>query len=236
MLTLEFDELVAVKSGFSSGYAGEGPRTFAEALSLLRIFVADTDIEEYEVPSTMLERLDASALTTKDLEAIDKAAPVRPSHWYDYIYDAGQAGKGGNNILKSLRPVMPWPVIDSRINDLALNFSEAPDAAILTGYRRLEGLLRERLKSDQHGVKLLSQAFQGEKSRLMWKDIDVGEQTGRGQLFTGAYMAYRNPRAHREPQANNEEMLREFLLLNQLYVLESTAIERPLEEVRSPES
>ncbi len=39
-------------------------------------------------------------------------------------------------------------------------------------------------------------------------------------LFTGAYMAFRNPRAHRELAHDLGAALGEFLLLNQLYLLE----------------
>jgi hypothetical protein len=45
-------------------------------------------------------------------------------------------------------------------------------------------------------------------------------------LFTGAFMAYRNRRAHRELRDDRDGQLREFLLLNQLYVLENESTER----------
>jgi hypothetical protein len=47
------------------------------------------DIEECEVPSSLLGRLDASALTVKDLDTIDTAPALRPMRWHDYIYCAG---------------------------------------------------------------------------------------------------------------------------------------------------
>lgn len=55
---------------------------------------------------------------------------------------------------------------------------------------------------------------------------DIGEIKGRANLFTGTYMAFRNARAHRESTENYAQMFREFLLVNELYLLESEAIER----------
>jgi hypothetical protein len=50
------------------------------------------------------------------------------------------------------------------------------------------------------------------------------EQIGRTNLFTGAYMAFRNRRAHQEPDPNNTDALQEFLLINHLYNLEQQAV------------
>jgi hypothetical protein len=52
-----------------------------------------------------------------------------------------------------------------------------------------------------------------------------GERNGRMNLFIGAYMAYRNPRAHRESKDRLGAALAEFLLLNHLYMMEKQSIE-----------
>ncbi len=104
--------------------------------------------------------------------------------------------------------------------DLALSFWENSDDKLLKRYRRLEDIIRERTGIDEHGVKLLSKAFSGTTPRLSWKDVDDGERAGRANLFTAAYMAHRNPRAHRELKTDSVEQLSEFLLLNHLYRLE----------------
>jgi hypothetical protein len=54
------------------------------------------------------------------------------------------------------------------------------------------------------------------------------------QLFTGTFAAHRNPRAHREPKERAAIALREFLLLNHLYILEAQAISNP--NAKSPNS
>lgn len=105
--------------------------------------------------------------------------------------------------------------------DLAISFWEAPDDKLLKGYRRLEDLVRERTQFHEHGVKLFSQVFLGNSPKLTWQTADNTERTGRGNLFTGAYMAHRNPRAHRELKSYQDAQLSEFLLLNHLFRLEN---------------
>ncbi|MDP1530339.1 TIGR02391 family protein [Rhodoferax sp.] len=227
LLAVDSEGWMAVKSGFSSGYRGEGPTTFAEILNLLKAF--GVEIEECDVPTDLIERLDTSALTVGDLERIQTAKNIRPRRWHEYIYDAGLHKVDPNAVLRAFPHVMPWSIIDTRIADLALRFFDTPDDSILTGFRRLEDIVRKRLPPDAPNTRLFAQAFQSEKSTLVWKDVESGEQTGRGQLFTGAYMAYRNPRAHRELQGDPNELLAEFLLLNHLYMLEKAAV------LRSPE-
>lgn len=70
------------------------------------------------------------------------------------------------------------------------------------------------------GVKLFSKVFQGEDAPLYWDDIDGSEVKGRATLFSRVFMAYRNHRAHQEPDDDIHEDLREFMLLNQLFILE----------------
>lgn len=226
LLELESVETIAIKSGFSSGYSGEGPRTFADVLLLLEAHKAT--IDEYRVPDALIQRLDDSALTLKDLEFIDSLEPVRPHRWHDYIYDIYGAIKNEHRIWGEFPEVMPWAIIDSRLIDLAKQFFEDPDRCILTGFRRLEDIIRKRLSSDEHSTKLFSLAFNSEKSRLTWEGIESSEQIGRANLFVGAYMAFRNPRAHKE-LGDGPRALAEFLLLNELFILESKAIERAIE-------
>lgn len=104
-------------------------------------------------------------------------------------------------------------------------FFENPDHSLQVGFRRLEDVIRDRATSKEFGVKLFNQAFLGDESRLHWPEVLGGEQAGRAQMFSGAFATYRNPRAHRE--AIGTESLVEFLALNQLFLLEASAEERP---------
>ena len=121
---------------------------------------------------------------------------------------------------------MPWAIVDAEIIDVALGFFDAPDKAILDAFRRLEDKVRKRCGLDEHGSKLFSQAFAGDESALEWEGLDKGEQAGRAQLFTGAIQAFRNPRAHREMHDHTGVPLAEFLMVNQLFVLERQAKKR----------
>jgi hypothetical protein len=222
LLTVNTGDLIAIKSGFSSGYGGEGPRRFSYVLELMNTH--DVEIDECEVDETLVERLDRSSLMTSDIEKLDKRKPILPSRWYDYVlekhYDRARSG----TLWDEFPRVIPFAIIDSRISDLAISFWEAPDDRLLKAYRRLEDIVRERTGINEHGAKLFSQAFSGSTPILRWKDIDDGERTGRVNIFTGAYMAHRNPRAHRELKSHSGEQLAEFLILNHLYLLERRAI------------
>lgn len=217
-------EIVAVKAGFRSGYSGEGPRTFAEALKLLIDY--GVDIEECDVDEDVVARLDASALTRGDLQSLESTRMVRPVRIYDYIYNGLARDGRQQEQWSSMRTVMPWSLIDHRIADLALRFFYESDDSLHRGFRRLEDILRERIRSTGSSNQLMAQAFQGESSRLIWTDVEPAEQNGRAQLFVGTYLAYRNRRAHRELRQRANEALPEFLLLNHLFVLESKSVDR----------
>jgi hypothetical protein len=224
LLTLEAGDLVAIKSGFASGYGGEGPRALSYVLQLLDAH--GVEVDETSVNEELINRLDASALRKADIKAIEAARPIRPTRWRDYVFQEDWARRHAGEYWAECRPVIPFAILDPRIADLAVHFWDKPDDALLVGYRRLEDIVRARTQLDEHGGKLFSQAFLGEGARLYWKDLEDRAQQGRGSLFTSTYLAYRNPRAHRELNVNAYGALAEFLLLNQLYHLERDAQER----------
>lgn len=217
----EYDR-VAVKSGFASGYGGEGPKALARALQLL--LDHGVEIEEVVVERVVLDRLNASGLTMRDLEAIDASPTVRPTRIYDYIHDAKGSVKSLGMHWNRFPAVLPFVIIDKRIADLALSFLDDPNNTLLQGFRRLEDIVRQRTESQEHGAKLFTQVFQGEGAKLTWRGVQPSELVGRVNLFTGAYMAHRNPRAHREIQEDMTALLSEFLLLNHLFKLEADAV------------
>jgi hypothetical protein len=232
LLRVNEGDLVAVKSGFGSGYAGEGPRGFSLIVQILMTF--GVDIDEYDVEGDLLDRLDASALTRKDIEFLAQAQRVRPSKVYDYIEEVHQRAHDSGEILSEFSDVIPYSLLDKRLADLAIKFMEGPDSALMLGYRRLEDAVRKRIGSDEFGAKLFSQAFQGVNARLGWPEMGSGEVIGRMQLFTGAYMAHRNPRAHKEVSDSAGDLLSEFLLLNHLYCLEGSAVALSPSSCESP--
>jgi hypothetical protein len=222
LLTVGVGDLIAIKSGFGSGYGGEGPHAFSYVLQLLETHGAE--IDEYFVPEELLDRLDASALRTTDLETLDAARPVRPTRWHDYVLEGDWDTRRTGTTWREFLPVIPFAIIDARLADLALSFWEGPDDKLMTGYRRLEDLIRERTGLTEHGGRLFHQAFLVDSPPLCWNDVDPNEQKGRGQLFGAVYMAFRNPRAHRELKMDyGDAQLAEFLVLNSLFLLEAEA-------------
>lgn len=219
LLFTEADDPIAVKSGFASGYGGTGPKTFSKALQVLELFGAD--IEEVLISEEAFRRLEASALTRADYEQIKSAPPRRPSRWHDYIFDKDFERSRQGQWVSEFDRVMPFGIIDPRLADLALTFWDDPDARLSLGYRRLEEAVRTRTGLKSSSTRLFSDAF-GDKGCLTWELPDPGEASGRAQLFSAVFRAYRNPRAHRPPET--KEALAEFLLLNQLFLLEAEAI------------
>ncbi len=221
LLTDDTGDHIAIKSGFASGYGGTGPRCFSCVLQLLETH--GCELSESECRKARFDRIDRSALTGADLKAILNARPILPSRLYDYIrehhYKAAHAGK----LWDEIKGTVPFAMIDARLFELALSFSNDPDQALLAGYRTLEERVRERTKLKDHGQKLFSKAFQDQDAPLYWKGIDEGERAGRINLFTGTYMAHRNPRAHRHASEPFKSLLSEFLLLNHLFRLEREA-------------
>jgi hypothetical protein len=181
LLTTHIGDLIAIKSGFSSGYGGEGPRRFSYVLRLLDVF--DVEIEEYKVSEKLIERVDFCALTMPDLSDLDTQKPIRPTRWRQYIdeFDYDRSEKG--TLLHELPHVMPFAIIDARIMDLAVSFFRTPDANLLTAYRRLEDTVRLRTSITEVGSRLFSKAFSGESPSLRWDQIDEAEKAGRLSLF-----------------------------------------------------
>jgi hypothetical protein len=224
MLTTSIGDPIAIKSGFASGYGGEGPHAFSFVLSLLESH--GVEVDEVNVSQELLLRLDGSALTASDLDAINRAKRVRPRRLDGYVTERDWERARSGAAWDEFPRVVPFALIDQRIADLVRGFWKDADGHLLTAWRRLEDLVRDRTRSRDHGARLFSTAFQSEKSMLYWPDIDNGEQTGRASMFIGAYAAYRNPRAHRELEHDTLAQLGELLVVNQLYLWEHIAVDR----------
>lgn len=218
----EHPEWVAIKAGFSSGYSGEGPRSLSEALALL--FSFGIYVNEVKVDRAILQRLDLSALTRKDLDFITSAHQVKATEVALYLYDEHLPLSDKGRALRQLRSPIPWGVLDFRLFDLAGKFEQDPDHALMAGFRRLEDLVRTRIGTDASESKVFSLAFLGEKPLLTWAGLPNSERIARGNLFTGAYGAFRNPRAHRELPEDHSSQICQLQTLNHLYRLEAEAV------------
>lgn len=220
----ENESFYVIRSGFTSGYMGEGPRGLATALTLLKRHEIET--EELLVSSKILRKANNSTLNDSEIELLFKQEIIRPIRLHDYIYPFTKEVSETHKRRRYYPLELPYSILDDRIFDLALLFKHDPDSALLKAYKRLEDIIRDRTDLTEHSSKLFSQAFQGDNSLLTWNVPDIGEIKGRTNLFTGTYMAFRNARAHRESTENYAQMFREFLLVNELYLLEGEAIER----------
>lgn len=222
LLTLEYDIQIVIKDGFTSGYNGEGPKGYALILNLLKRYT--DNINEYIVSKSIFERVSSSSLTVKDLDYINSIDPVRPARWYGsaYLYKELES-----NIFSEFPLTIPMALLDPRLIELALDFNKNPDNSIMSAYRKLESIVRERTGlHNESSVKLFAKAFQVDDSVLCWENLDSGESIGRASLFKSVFMAYRNNRAHQEPRHNLGDDIREFMLINHLFILESETVVR----------
>lgn len=113
--------------------------------------------------------------------------------WRDY------QGHTHETLWSDFPSVIPFSVIDERLVDLALSLGENPDDKTLAGYRRLEDEVRERTGVAESEIPSYFATVFGERApKLRWAVTKDGERVGRLNLFTGAYMAHRNPKAHSE--------------------------------------
>lgn len=225
LLTLKFNTQIMIKGGFASGYDGAGPKGYSFILNLLNQYT--DNINEYIIPGLIFERISSSSLTVKDLEYINSIERVSPARWYDFV-PLYNENKG--NIFSAFPLTIPMALLDPRLIEQALEFETNSDNAIMSEYRKIEDIVRERTKLyHESSTKLFAKAFQGDNSVLCWENLESGESKGRASLFNGVFMAYRNNRAHQEPKHNLSDDIREFMLLNQLFILESEAI------IRKPE-
>lgn len=223
-IDVEDPEPIFIRCGFASGYAGEGPAGLAIALHLLERFSVET--EEIEVSSGMLHRLDAGALGSADLQAIEGSRIVRPVRIYDYMHE-GLRGRQSpaESMRRQFAMMVPWPILDERLVQVALQLQHDPDRAVFSAFRKLELQVKSRcgMTSNVHGVQVFRNAFRGSGAILSWPGLPASEVEGRAQLFEAAFMAYRNPRAHSEVGGGIERAYREFYVVNELFLLESEA-------------
>ncbi|MBM2578180.1 hypothetical protein JQC91_17875 [Jannaschia sp. Os4] len=224
------DGPVAIRTGFTSGYPGEGPRGLGRSLHLLdlhRIMVG-----EIHVSIDLLDRLDRCVLTTDDLRQIESTRPTYGPDVYDYVHPYVTSFAPEGSAWHASQASIPYAVLDPRLFDLAVDFWVDPDAALMKAFRKLETIIAERLlangidPNDMPASKLFPVAFNRPDGPLTWRDLSSGEVVGRVNLFVGTYSAYRNARVHREGEVDEQQALIELLAVNHLFLLEGRAVER----------
>jgi hypothetical protein len=183
ILTNEVGDMIAVKSGFSSGYGGAGPVCFSVVLQLLHSH--HVDIDEWIADQALIARFDESALTADDVDRIAMGNAVQPSQWPKYILDRHREQSRNGTLWQEFPPLIPFSIIDPRIMDLAISFWDDPDSNLMRGYRRLEDIFRERTGFTEGTTKLFSRVFTGKDAALTWVMPDESERNGRYNSFHG---------------------------------------------------
>lgn len=216
-----------IRSGFSSGYSGEGPKGLASSLQLL--LKHNIEVEEVNISEKTMKKINQTSLSDNDLESILKTEYIRPLQIHEYIYAIYKTTEYQVNNDRYYPQTLPFHLIDSRIFDLSLKFNDDPNNAILTAYTRLEDIIRTKINSNSFSKELFEKAFYSNnpKPLFIWQSAENLEASKAiGRLFTNIFTAYRNERAHSEVDKPYSKQLREFLLINELYILESEAIQR----------
>ena len=218
-------EDIIIRPGFASGYPGEGPAGLAIAIELL--YRHRIELEELVVTSGFMSRAASASLTSADMTQIDDAKAVRPIRLSDYTWKVLDERGGKEASLRSQFPLLPnFGLLDARLLDLALLLEADPDSAISKAFRLLEETVRNRCGfKGLVGRTLFERAFLKPDAPLTWLGLEPNEIRGRGELFVGAFSAFRNPRAHRRVQSSQAQHVREFMLANELFLLEGEAVE-----------
>ena len=217
----------AIRSGFSTN-SGEASNGLASSLQLFSRH--NIHLEEVKISNKLMKKLNQAALSNRDLVNILNAQYVRPIRLYDYIYNIYKTTNYQHSNDRYYPNILPFHLIDSRIFDLALKFNDDPNYSILNAYTRLEDIVK--VKINDHNLfsnNLLKTAFITDKQRksiYLWDVNNEKVSNALGCLFTNIFTAYRNERAHSEVDKPHSDQVREFLLINELYLLEKNALKR----------
>lgn len=215
-----------VRGGLTSGYGGEGPRGLSWIIELLE------DVECYPrdvaVSPAVLTRAINYQLRESDLSSIRNAE----SHSATLAYCI-PCREDRRSIWDGCSTPLPLALLDKRLLPIAASFSEDADRALFEGYRRLEHIVRSRLRGIQSEAgdtreRLAVLAFSGKSPALYWPDLEDAEATNRFKLFDASFSLFRNPRAHREG-VSLDHAFEQFMILNLLFKYEAGAVETPQE-------
>lgn len=213
-----------IRSGFTSGYQGEGPKGLASSLQLF--LKHNIKVEEVYISKKIMKKVNQASLSDNQLENILKIEYIRPLQIHEYIYAIYNTLEYQVKNDRYYPTELPYHLIDSRILDLALKFNDDPNRSIFNAFIRLENIVQKRVNSDKHSSALFEYAFCTENPPLICKTGDKKASQATGRLFPNIYKAFRNEHAHNEVSKPLKTLIREFLLINELYLLESEAIKR----------
>ena len=224
-----YRSLYLIRNGFRSDHISEGYKGFVKALKLLQTH--QVEIKELIVTLKEFEIIKQNSLSDNHIDTFLNNPSSRTNTIYEYIsnldYMLDKPLKTDNYYPSEL----PLALIDARIVDLALKFNSDADSSIMKAYTRLEDIIRKKIDSQKFSSSLMEEAFCSDlkKNRLSafkWEVENEEASTAIGRLFANTFKAYRNQRAHSEVNKSFKQLQREFLLINELYLLENESIKR----------
>lgn len=95
-----FEDTFWIRTGFTSGYSGEGPAGLSQALLLL--LKHGVEIEEVMVSKAIISKLNGSGLNHSAIENILSRKPVSPTQYFRYIQHRHE---GKAEYIKRLYPL-----------------------------------------------------------------------------------------------------------------------------------
>ena len=128
----------------------------------------------------------------------------------DEFFDSKPTGDIDHTVLDLLHPRI---VVSSYDHFRAGRFREA----VLNGMVTVFDFIRERVGADKDGSALVADAFSVEAPKLVFSSLETesgrNEQKGFFQIFQGAYLGIRNPKAHSLNIKTNKEIAAQYLVL-----------------------
>jgi hypothetical protein len=216
---------IVVEEGFASGYGGEAPKGLSWTVALFEAI--EIKLYEVKVNRSFMDRIRRHDLTEADLDVLlDRHRRLNGAH--RYIFDMHWQSP----LNFSGKWPIPLGILDLRLLPVAISVlkDHARWGVELNGaYSMLEDAVRTKAETvnpllvDRGAVDLFTQAFGGLKPLLIW-NVSAGETKGRLSLFTGAFQAFRNQRAHGRSRSDARQDMAELMLLNQLFELERQAL------------
>jgi len=216
LLELDQERLVFVRSGFTSGYNGEGPLGLGQALALLETVGAE--IKHHRISPKLLKRGNLGQWSDKDVQTIRSLEVNHALTWLEWMH-AVKAMPRSSALLAAFPPVIPYALLVPELMDTALELSQRGGDALRDAFVRLEQHIKALCGDPKDfGVRLMEKAFLGKDPLLCWDGDAAKEQEGRGGLFVSTFKVYRNPRAHEIVTSDLREEIQELMVLNQLWI------------------
>jgi len=230
---LQFHEntTIIISPRYTSGYIGTGSTNLSKILPLLEnIF---DQVLEYSMSSEPFNRLKKHQLLNSDIDKIINSAPTMYSkgNLENYITQNDFQRAYNLNVLNDFKARLPLTMLDSKLNNIALNIFNNPIDTIREACSIVEITLKEKSGLDESGTKLFDSALKPRTGKLKIKNCDdYGEQAGLQFLAKGFYQLHRNPIMHKTKDMLNKSVkasISELLIANHLLLQFSRLVENP---------